>query len=143
MPNQTVIRQWVDALRSGEYTQTRGKLHRVTGSEADGTPAGMCCLGVLCALASKADVVVPFRNNDLMQYGEEVYILPRSVFEWAGFPSGNPEVEHEVVLSGEDFPSPGRDAVTVLNDDYALGFLEIADAIEDTYLVKSDAGQPA
>jgi hypothetical protein len=43
-----VMDLWIAALRSGEYTQTTGKLKRThTGYE------GFCCLGVLCDLARK------------------------------------------------------------------------------------------
>lgn len=43
-----VLDLWLAALRSGEYTQTVGKLRRThTGYE------GFCCLGVLCDLARK------------------------------------------------------------------------------------------
>lgn len=37
---------WIEALRSGEYRQGRGRLRNVTGTE-------FCCLGVLCDLAVK------------------------------------------------------------------------------------------
>lgn len=143
MPNREIIQQWVDALRSGEYTQTRGKLHRVKTSEISGAGVGMCCLGVLCDLAAKAGVVEPFVYDDVMRYDEEVYILPRRVYEWAGLLRGNPEVRHTVLFGDDAEPTEGTDAVTILNDDFGLGFEAIADAIEQTYLVKSDAGQPA
>ncbi len=37
---QTVMKQWVKALRSGKYKQTTGVLKKPRG--------GFCCLGVLC-----------------------------------------------------------------------------------------------
>lgn len=42
--NQAIKERWVEALRSGEYNQTRGRLR---------DDAGYCCLGVLC------DIVAP------------------------------------------------------------------------------------
>lgn len=41
--------KWLEALRSGKYTQTRGKLRRTAqqGNDPDRIP-GFCCLGVLC-----------------------------------------------------------------------------------------------
>lgn len=45
--------KWVEALRSGEYQQTQGKLH-------DNTSNSYCCLGVLCrvvgAVFSEAEI---------------------------------------------------------------------------------------
>lgn len=38
--NQEINQKWVEALRSGKYRQTRGKLKARNGA--------MCCLGVLC-----------------------------------------------------------------------------------------------
>jgi len=38
--NKNIKKQWLKALRSGKYRQTRGKLKSQDGS--------MCCLGVLC-----------------------------------------------------------------------------------------------
>src|SRR5213078_4528925 len=38
-------RRWIEALRSGRYTQTPGTLKRVE-YEGPGEPAGHCCLGV-------------------------------------------------------------------------------------------------
>lgn len=46
--NKEIQRQWVAALRSGEYKQGHGVL------ESNGR---FCCLGVLCDLAVKAGVV--------------------------------------------------------------------------------------
>jgi hypothetical protein len=140
MPNQTVIKQWVDALRSGDYKQTTGYLHRIDADYE--TPAGMCCLGVLCDLAVKADVVQAHAiGGGLMQYGNETHVLPRVVKEWAGLEFDNPYVDHVVDYDG--VPEPAHDPLSLLNDDFGLGFEAIADAIEATYLAKSDAGQPA
>ena len=51
-PTKNQIQKWVLALRSGEYSQTTGKLQ---------DDCGHCCLGVAC------DVFIPkklqFRNN--------------------------------------------------------------------------------
>lgn len=142
MPNQQVIKQWVDALRSGEYEQTRGKLHRVVADDQlTNEKPGMCCLGVLCDLAAKAGVVEAHQLGNLMQYGEETHVLPRAVKSWAGFEFDNPYVDH-VVEFGEG-PEQAHDPLSLLNDDFGLGFEPIADAIEATYLAKSDASQPA
>lgn len=145
MPNQTVIKQWVDALRSGEYKQTVGKLHRTQPSDIDHiTGPGMCCLGVLCDLAYKAGVVDrAARFGTIVAYAGESDVLPRAVQEWAGLGHDNPYVNHTVEYDDQDQPEKVYEPVTILNDDHRLGFPAIADAIEATYLAKSDAGQPA
>ena len=51
---------------------------------------------------------------------------------------GNPKHSRE-----ELEPEWQEDPLTILNDDYKLGFPAIADAIERTYLADSLAGQPA
>jgi hypothetical protein len=64
-----IITRWIDALRSGKYTQARKKLR-------DPDTNGMCCLGVLCDLYSQDNpkagwkpfttgdaTVVPFYND--------------------------------------------------------------------------------
>lgn len=145
MPNQTVIKQWVDALRSGEYKQTTGRLHRIEKEQAWGTvtPAGMCCLGVLCDLAVKAGVVqASATGTGLMRYGNETHVLPQAVKEWAGFEFDNPYVNH-LADFGDGEMENAYEPLSLLNDDHGLGFPAIADAIEATYLAKSDAGQPA
>ena len=47
--NPEVKKRWLAALRSGEYAQTTGKLHRLDPDvfEPNDIPAGYCCLGVL------------------------------------------------------------------------------------------------
>jgi hypothetical protein len=46
--NETIKRQWIDALRSGEYKQGKKKLRS--------TENQFCCLGVLCDLAAKQGI---------------------------------------------------------------------------------------
>lgn len=52
--------KWLAALRSGEYAQTIGMLHSLSGV-AD-VSAGYCCLGVACEVAI-ADGVVMTRET--------------------------------------------------------------------------------
>jgi hypothetical protein len=78
--NPEVKDQWVKALRSGEYEQTRNLLHRVDG--------GYCCLGVLSELAVQAGVIPPARREKddphAWYYGPDECILPLPVENWAG-----------------------------------------------------------
>jgi hypothetical protein len=60
--NRELKADWVQALRSGEYAQTKGTLNRVSPGtyfvDSDTTnveeaPIGFCCLGVLCDRLAK------------------------------------------------------------------------------------------
>jgi hypothetical protein len=160
MPNTEVVQLWVAALRSGKYKQTVGRLQRrrdYVGKYGDEYTAGFCCLGVLCDLAVQAGVAVTtedsvsaLNGDPTVAYNGEVNMPPQVVLEWAGLgATSNPHVKHQVTWAGVDAdgeelePEWQEDPLTILNDDYKLGFLAIADAIERTYLADSLAGQPA
>lgn len=46
--NADLKKRWLDALRSGDYAQTKAKLCRIHGNAF--APAGYCCLGVLAEI---------------------------------------------------------------------------------------------
>jgi hypothetical protein len=148
MANAVVIEEWVKALESGEYGQTMGVLRRVDGD------AGFCCLGVLCDLAVKHDIIpepVPDTDPDsdyeypFLRYGasgdQSTGALPSAVIEWAGLPDSDPQVTAAV-----DSYGPDRFELSRLNDTFGWGFNQIAEAIRAEYLTKdeqataSDAG---
>lgn len=124
-----IARRWVEALRSGEYAQTKGKLQRVVPGD-HGEPEGFCCLGVLCELAV-ADRVIPEARQESAtggaEYGRSLVdeILPIEVQEWAGLSSQDP-----VLMPHE---STSRCA-SYRNDNLGWTFEELADAIEATFL---------
>ena len=61
--NSEVKGQWTTALRSGEYEQGNGVLRTIDNT--------YCCLGVLCELAVKANVIpVPVISGESYCYGE-------------------------------------------------------------------------
>lgn len=93
---------WLKALRSGEYKQAKNYLRRNDQ---------FCCLGVLCDLHAKAGLGFWDGENYLW----EGKVLPRTIQEWAGLNTSEPEAEGRT-LSG-------------LNDD-GVDFNEIADIIE-------------
>jgi hypothetical protein len=72
-------RAWVEALRSGKYTQGQGRLRSSSNA--------FCCLGVACDLAVKAGVIPP-PDEYVFSYGEgreaTHNYLPLSVREWLG-----------------------------------------------------------
>jgi hypothetical protein len=68
-------RKWVEALRSGEYTQTQGVLR---------DESGYCCLGVACVVyetATETKIEGPEWDPDHWSADEE---LPDDVRDWLG-----------------------------------------------------------
>lgn len=128
-PNKQVLREWAEALESGDYSQTDGALSR------DG---GHCCLGVLCELAAKADVIpsaVQVIERD-WDTGEET---PSPHYSYLGLESFPPDAvavwafgdeetrDPELMFDGDLHPA------SALNDTLNLSFAEIAKAIRETY----------
>lgn len=115
--NKEVIKEWVNGLRSGEYSQ---------GREALNVCGRYCCLGVLTDIAVKKGVLSEHKLSDLMSgmvaYGseDETHILPTEVQEWAGLESGNPQINGSCIAYWNDF--------------IGKSFNELADMIEEEYL---------
>lgn len=126
-PNKENIRKWVDALRSGEYTQDTGQLR---------SSHGFCCLGVACEVAIKNGVRLVY-DDDYQGYHQdsEIYLdevpdwhtegstLPFEVQEWLGFIGDDPYIDREECKTA-----------TTANDELNLSLVEIADYLEGTYL---------
>lgn len=128
--NPEIKTQWVAALRSGEFRQGTGCLHRVQQNEPDSVdqsnrPDTYCCLGVLCVLAQRAGVVTAERHPSRVAYAGTTATLPTDVLMWAGLPIfsefGGP--------SGLVLIAPDK-SLASLNDG-GTGFAEIADIIEE------------
>ena len=101
--NADIKAQWTAALRSGEYVQGQNYLN------IDGK---LCCLGVLCELAVKAEVISMDEGFGIVFYDGKNDVLPTPVREWAGLPEdgeSNPNNPH--VSMGED-----RVSLAELND---------------------------
>ena len=108
---------WVQALRSGKYPQTTGRLH---------DNKGFCCLGVLCDVAIKNGLPVQVAKSlrpgglTVFLYDDVVGSLPESVQEWAGVKGENPCIDYAITC-------------TQANDDAELSFAQIADLVEKNY----------
>lgn len=82
-----VAKIWVDALRSGEYTQGRAALKNVSKQGYE-----HCCLGVLCELYDKYNEEKLIRDTGYnlakdkitCSFDMETELLPEKVREWAG-----------------------------------------------------------
>lgn len=141
-PNRERIKLWVDALRSGKFTQGRGRLYR---------RETYCCLGVACELAVQAgvpverkvlidwDMVDGVNETDTgageavlgdIAFDDHVLDMPPSVATWLGLRATATDPE---VLIGEGDEQIFVGLIT-LNDTYEWDFNQIADAIEATWL---------
>ena len=127
--DETVKHKWLDALRSGDYEQSRYALRRANG------PDRFCCLGVLCDLYQDTTGKGEWQessieDSDCYRFttpnGRSKSVLPEDVREWAGLDRSRGGFLHP-----NDFPDdkPTRHSLSSLNDaDYSFG--EIADLIE-------------
>lgn len=92
--NPKIKKQWIKALRSGDYKQGKEQLRNDENQ--------FCCLGVLCNLHAKANP--QFAKEQILpsQYDGETGVLPLSVIKWAQVDFPNPVVRykgHEVSLA--------------------------------------------
>ena len=133
---------WVEALRSGEYTQG---LQQLTANNR------FCCLGVLCDIARKCGVVELREGKDIQgierlfygtteehniphkpnaDLGAKYEVLPKSVMEWSGLDVNNPELN--IQDDDEDWRNNGPYPVPMaeLNDELGYGFNRLANLIE-------------
>lgn len=116
--NKERVKLWVDALRSGKFKQTIGRLGRIVNRKAE-----YCCLGVGCEVARKNGVTIKKTNLGVgPSYNGEPYSLPLTVEDWFGFKTNNPSLN-----------SKGLNC-TQANDIRKLSFAKIADLIEKRYL---------
>lgn len=135
--------KWVEALRSGDYKQGKGRL--VKDADEFNSTTSYCCLGVLAELASHEGVVEKREVScgcvsDTCSIGEVGYegdhgsadgkhragsfsVLPFPVMEWAGLDLADPMVR----LDSDDF---GERYLSGLNDS-GYDFDEIAHLIEE------------
>jgi hypothetical protein len=121
--DQAIKDRWVAALRSGDYTQGQGRLH---ATSADGINS-FCCLGVLCDLANKENIVSTveaYTTSDGVSvlYDDDESWLPTSVAQWSGVDAQGTFNEG---LDNQEFST-----LAYLNDSGAT-FEHIAEVIEE------------
>lgn len=98
--NPEIKRQWLEALRSGEYKQGRRYLRR----EFKGDSL-YCCIGVLCELHSKP--TGSWKNPDGMIYHYRGWgsHLPIFMNDWAGIENETEAILTKANDNGADFPT--------------------------------------
>lgn len=116
--NKRIKKKWLKALRSGEYTQTRGVLHNDNG---------FCCLGVLCDIYAK-EKKIDWKRKDsfyLLEDSPEYWTgLSKKVMLWADLKDSYPQFH---------FKTTGPSSLVTLNDERDFSFKQIANVI-DRYL---------
>ena len=126
-------RIWVEALRSGRFSQARESLRDKSN------PGQYCCLGVACEISGEAEwqwVPVypefppPAGEIGHWKYQDSQVGLPKSVANYLGVQTATGEFEKQPDLMNdfEDF-YPGTTSLTALND-RGMPFEKIADVIE-------------
>ena len=114
-----VKKLWLEALRSGNYSQARGMLH-------ESPSGGYCCSGVLRDVYRKETGKGRWASLSWCESfdacdGDHAFtsLLPRSVVNWAGLEKSNPDV--------------AMSQLSDYNDTKEYNFNQIADLI-DRYL---------
>lgn len=112
-----IAEKWVAALRSGEYKQ--GTKYLRSGDK-------FCCLGVLCDLAVKENIITdPVKkaiNNSIYEYDHsDAGIASYSVREWSGLRDCMGMYDHSNPMGLAELNDSGKT------------FAEIADIIEKHY----------
>lgn len=109
-PTKKEITNWCNALRSGEYKQTRGALQ-----DED----GFCCLGVLCKTQIPEDKL-KFRYSSSYLYGVVSSCQPNAKKWMKGIDTSFEELTSQDLID--------------LNDNLNFTFDEIADLLEAVYI---------
>lgn len=113
----TFIKEWIVALRSGNYKQTMGTLR---------DDVGYCCLGVLCDINKdmlKGEFVKASENHDYQFIREEVVGV-----DW-DFPSAD-------ILTKIGIDDQLARDLAIAND-VEMSFNEIADKLEAYYITNT------
>ena len=149
------VRAFVAALRSGQFRQTHGVLHRPDDPARNVGNVGHCCLGVACEVAISGGlvldrIVVPAHGDPRTWFGivdpvgndiGSKETLPSPVKDWFGFDDSNPyllvprEVAEKADVTFANFWSKEKYfSASSLNDDFQFSFPWIADCFEYTFL---------
>lgn len=152
--NAEAMDKWMADLRSGEFTQGQGVLHKLSGE--------MCCLGVATdtnveACGLERVVRAGFDRYVYLDGGGHQMgsLMPVGVMDYLGIPAryrdygsydgafwvhADTENEAEMVMSQRRPVVDGKQTVSVisLNDTMDLTFPEIADRIESTFKVEEE-----
>jgi hypothetical protein len=116
--NQKQFKKWMEALRSGEYSQTRHYLN---------DKRGYCCLGVAC------EILIPEKKKRRDSKGFIEGMLPneQNAPRWLKHISDDLDERLNDAAGGDDYED---NHLPALNDDEKLNFNELADILEAVYI---------
>ena len=130
--DEQLVRKWIDALRSGDYPQTKYRMRNFQG---------FCCLGVLCDIADVNWNTIPSTSPTKNSYPPP-YLMEKVAIDQKIKTS--PLAKHmEEALNGSRFTFRHLDNntqgivanfLTTLNDELGWSFHQIADWIEQHIL---------
>lgn len=115
---------WVKALRSGKFTQCKGRLCEVKNSKEK-----HCCLGVACEVYNKYHTKkLSVKVYDMSKYfDDESSVLPEKVVKWLGLADKYAGLNNIV----DNYHNSISDCLVSLNDDKGKNFKFIAQVIEN------------
>lgn len=135
MTNQQkeIVRKWIAALRSGEYTQGKSYLRQPMMANGGTVKYAYCCLGVVADLIVKGG-----GSTEKLAFGaaDEFGTLTYDLRIWCGLRTGDGSavVDGSKVLDLVPDASDGyqraQKSLTGLNDHMKYDFNKIADVIE-------------
>ncbi len=108
------IKKWIEALRSGKYTQTKRVLQD--------TNNGYCCLGVACKVLIPED----------KQFTHTVFNNLKG-----NMPAEQPNAPEWLKMMDSDFEEKTGRYLTSLNDNYDFTFEDIANVLEEVYITNT------
>jgi hypothetical protein len=116
--NPELKAKWLEALRSGKYTQGRGRL-KTNDNE-------YCCLGVLCDVSGKGfwDVFVERGQPGYTVQGQRLTMTASAVID-EGLPIT------QILKDGRTYPDSAETALVDMNDREGKSFEEIAKFVEE------------
>jgi len=133
-------KQWVDALRSGQYTQNKHKLR---------TNDAYCCLGVACEISQLGIWTISTDTNYKSADKHFTYntkndelasVLPVEVMNWLGVRDSTVTLKtklnlRETGLYGKGFYSEQWAATLITLNDCGVHFDSISDIIESDAII--------
>lgn len=146
--NKERVALLVQALRSGDYQQTKGALCRVNDNNGDKT---YCCLGVACEVAIANGLYIRLETSDdskgtLIMFNGGGGSLPETVRDWYGFVRSNPPISATAAgvpamcqcASCRDGQPRDQEIAWAIsaNDTHNATFEQIADGFEALYLTE-------
>lgn len=140
--DESRVKLWIEALRSGEFKQAHGYLENVLNPDdpEDQQVKGNCCLGVAQHVALRNGWVPKDMELDELEWGAAS--LNPDAAKWFGFKettaitATDPYLGEFQMPSDEDIEIPYMSNVYCVeaNDDLGWDFTAIANALEARYI---------